>query len=105
MLVRESPEELTLKADDVGTWKSCINVHHVAKERWGPPLVDADRHAFCQAINKGIEGQAWEELYDCCTEMSRAARVKKPQEAPKSESSLEDEGSQGRGTGIPRSRS
>ena len=46
-------------------------------------MVDADWHAFCQAINKGIERQDWEELYDCCTEMSRAARVKKPPEAQK----------------------
>ena len=33
-----------------GTWKSCINVDHIAKRRWSPPLVDADWHAFCQAL-------------------------------------------------------
>ena len=57
MLFRESFEELTLRAEDVGSQKSCINV---AKERWGPPLVDADWHAFCKAICKGIEGEHWE---------------------------------------------
>ena len=35
--VRESPDELTLRAEEVGTWKSYINVDHIAKERWGPP--------------------------------------------------------------------
>ena len=55
--VRESPDELALRAEEVGTWKSYINVDHIAKERWGPPLVDADWHAFCQALYKGIEGE------------------------------------------------
>ena len=59
MPVRESPDELTLGAEEVGTWKSCINVDHMAKERWGPPLVDAGWHAFCQALNKDIEGEDW----------------------------------------------
>ena len=31
--VRESPNEITLGADEVGTWKSCTNVDHIAKER------------------------------------------------------------------------
>ena len=52
--VRESPDELTRRAEEVGTWKSYINVDHMAKERWGPPLLDADCHAFCQAPHKGI---------------------------------------------------
>ena len=72
MTVRESPDELTLRAEEVGTWKSYINVDHIAKERWGPPLVDADWHAFCHALYKGIEGEDWGDLHDACTEMSRA---------------------------------
>ena len=62
MPARESPDELTLRAEEVGTWKSCINVNHIAKEWWGPSLVDADWHAFCQALYKGIEGEDWREL-------------------------------------------
>ena len=58
--VKESPDELTL----VGTWKSYINVDHIEKERWGPPLVDYDWYAFCQALYKGIEGEEWGELCD-----------------------------------------
>ena len=60
MLVRESPDEITLGADEVGTWKSCINVDHIAKERWSPPLVDADWHAFCQAFIKALKESTWE---------------------------------------------
>ena len=52
MLVRESPDELTLRADEAGTWKSCIKVDHIAKGRRGPPLVDADWHAFCKRETK-----------------------------------------------------
>ena len=32
MTVRESPDELTLRTEDVGQWKSYINVDHIAKE-------------------------------------------------------------------------
>ena len=57
VLIREGPKELTLRAEEVGTQKSCINVAHIAQDKWKPPLVDADWHAFCQAIFKGIEGK------------------------------------------------
>ena len=36
--VRESPDELTLRAEEVGTWKLCINVDHSAKGRWRSSL-------------------------------------------------------------------
>ena len=54
--IREGADELTWRADEVGTLRAFIN-------RWEPPLVDADWHAFCQAIRKRIEGEAREELY------------------------------------------
>ena len=73
MSIREGPEELTLNTEAVGSQNSCINVDHIAQDRRRPPLVDADWHAFCQAIYKGIEGRGWEELYDHYKEMSRAA--------------------------------
>ena len=60
MLMREGDEELTLRTEEVGSKKSCINVDHIAQDRWGPPLVDADWHAFCQANFKGIEVRDWE---------------------------------------------
>ena len=55
------PEELTLRAEEVSAKKACINVGHIAQDRWRPPLVDADWHAFCQAKNEGIEGRDWRE--------------------------------------------
>ena len=76
VLIREDPEELTLRAE-VGTLKSCINVDHIAQEKWGPHLVDADWHAFCQALKKSIEGEDWGELYDSYKEMSGAVRARK----------------------------
>ena len=88
--VRESPDQLTLTAEEVGTWKSYTNVHHIAKERWGPPLVDADWHAFCQALYKDIEGEDWGELHDAYKDTSRAVT-----RGPESKSPLENEGSQG----------
>ena len=38
-----------------------------------PPLVDADWHAFCQAIVQGIEGQEWEAMH-------QTLKSKKPKE-------------------------
>ena len=81
--VRESPYELTLRAEEVGTLKTSVNVNHIEKERWGPPLVDYDWYAFCQALFQGIEGEDWGEMYEAYKEMSRAVGVKKPQEAHK----------------------
>ena len=68
MKVRENSDELTLRAEEVGTLKTRINVDHIDK---------------CQAFFKGIEGEDWGEVYDSYKEMSRAVGVKKPQEAQK----------------------
>ena len=36
--VRERAQsELAVRAEEVGTWKSYINVDHTEKEWWGPP--------------------------------------------------------------------
>ena len=77
MSIREGPEELTLRAEEVGSQKLCTNADHIAQDRWGPPLVHADWRAFCQAICKCSEVRDWEELH------KRAASVKKPNENPK----------------------
>ena len=73
---QEGPEQLTLGAEEVGTQKSCINVDHIAQERWGPPFVDADWHAFCQANYKGIEGKDWEDL--CELRNEKGGRCQEP---------------------------
>ena len=69
---------MTLRAEEVGSLKACIYADYNVEDRWEPPLVDADWHAFCQAIYKGTQGSDWEELYDYYKEMCRAAGVKKP---------------------------
>ena len=51
----------------------------IAKERWGPPLVDTDWHACCQALFQGTEGEESRAQYDAYKGMSRAVGVKKPQ--------------------------
>ena len=66
--VRENPDELTLRAEEVETSKALININHIEPERWGPLLVDADWCAFCQALYKGIDGEDWEEMYESCKE-------------------------------------
>ena len=40
--VRESPDELTLRTEEVNTSKALINVNHIELGRWSLPLVDAD---------------------------------------------------------------
>ena len=42
--------ELTMRAEEVGAQRAFINTEHLEFERWGPPVVDADWHAFFQAI-------------------------------------------------------
>ena len=73
MSIREDPEELTLRTEELGSKTACVNVDHFAQDRWRPPLVVAGWHAFCQAIYKGIEGGDWEELYEHYKEKGRAA--------------------------------
>ena len=75
--VRESPDELTSRAEEVNTWKALTSVNHIEPGRWGPPLVDADWCAFCQTLYKGIEGKDWEDMYDSHKVMSRSCGCKK----------------------------
>ena len=46
--------------------------------RWGPPLVDEDWHAVCQAITKDVEGTEWEKLYHKLVELKKAVDVRHP---------------------------
>ena len=38
VIVRESQDELTLRAEEVNTSKALINVNHIEPERWRPHL-------------------------------------------------------------------
>ena len=55
--IREGADELTLRADEVGTQRAFINTDHIEFERLGPPLVDADWHASAKRSTKGTEGK------------------------------------------------
>ena len=72
--IREGPEELTLRAEEVDTVKHVS----IASDRWRPHLVDVDWHAFCQAIYS-----EWRELYKHYKEICRAAGAKKSSESQK----------------------
>ena len=54
-VIREGDDELTLRADEVITQRAFIDTKHIELERWGPPPVDADWHAFCQTIYKKMK--------------------------------------------------
>ena len=82
-IIREGADELMFRAEEVGMQRTFIDTKHIELERWGPPLVDADRHALCQVVYKGTEGDECEELYYHCRELSQAARAKKPSESQK----------------------
>ena len=69
--IREGADELTLRAGG-----AFINTEHIELKRWRPPLVDTHWHAFCQSIDKGIEGKEWDELYYHHREMSQATGAK-----------------------------
>ena len=77
-VLREGAHDLTLRAEEFDKLKACINVDHIDKKCWGPPLVDADWYAFCQAICKGIEGSEREELYHHYRDLSKATGALKP---------------------------
>ena len=70
------------------TQRAFIDTKHIEFESWGPPLVDADWHAFCQDIYKGIEGKEWEELYCHDRDTSKATGAKNPSETQKSERAM-----------------
>ena len=81
--MRQGPEELTPRAEEVGSQKACINVDHIAEDTWDRLWQTLIGMPSCQAIYKGIEGSDWEKLHDYYKEMSRAAGVKKPNESQK----------------------
>ena len=77
-IIREGADELTLRAEEEGVRYTFIDTTNVEDQQWGPPLVDADWHAFGQAMYQGIEGQEWEATYHHHKELHQAVRTKKP---------------------------
>ena len=52
MVIRGGADEVALRAQEEGTF---IDSSNVGDQRWVPPSVDAEWHAFCQAIFQGVE--------------------------------------------------
>ena len=73
--VRESPDELTLRAEEVGISKAYIDVDHLNRKNGVLPWLMLTGMPFCQALYKGIEGKDWEEMYDSYKVMSKAVGV------------------------------
>ena len=44
-------------------FRTFIDTANVGDSGLGPPLVDEDGHATCQAIYKGVVGSEWENMY------------------------------------------
>ena len=76
--IREGADDLTVRAGEVGSLRAFIDTTHIEHEWWGPPPEDADWHAFCQAVYKGIEGQEWDALCYHCKELHWAVRRQMP---------------------------
>ena len=71
--------ELTLvKVKKVCSALSFIKTAKVGAGRCGPPPVDEDWHAVCQATYKGVEGAEWENLYFKFLEINKAVNGRHP---------------------------
>ena len=54
-VLREGADELIMRREEEGMLRTFIDTSNVRDNRWGPPLVDEDWHALCQAIFNGVE--------------------------------------------------
>ena len=61
-VIWEGADELTQREQEEGVLRTFIDTPNVGDKRWWSSLVDADWHAFCQAIFQGIEGSEWEAM-------------------------------------------
>ena len=75
-VVREGAEELTLRAEEECMLRTFTDTRKVGDNRCGPPLVDEDWHAPCQAIFQGVEGSEWETRYYKCVELHQGVKSK-----------------------------
>ena len=75
-VTREEADEVTLRAHEEGVRRTFIGTTNRGRSI-GVPLVDADWHAFCQAIYQEIEGQEWEAMYYHHKELHQAVRTQK----------------------------
>ena len=82
-MVREGPEELTLRAEEEGASRTFFKTTKAGDLRWRPPLVEEDRHAICQAIFQAVERPEWEAMHKQYVETHRVVTVTRPQDNKK----------------------
>ena len=82
-VIRKGADELTLRAHEEGVLRAFIDTPSVGDRRCGPPLVDADWHAFCHAIFQGIEGSEWDPLHYRYKDLQQTVKSKKSKENKK----------------------
>ena len=82
VIVRESLDELTLRAEELGTSKALINVDHIEQERWVLPWLMLTGMLSARRCTRASKEKT-EKTCTFRTKMSRAVVVKKPQEAQK----------------------
>ena len=81
--VRESPDELTLRAEEVGTLKTYINVDNMEKERCPPLWLITTEYAVCQALYNRRRRRRLGRDVPGLQRNEQGCGVKKPQEAQK----------------------
>ena len=54
--------------------RTFIDTTDVGDSGWGPPPMDEDWHAICQAIFQGLEGAEWENMCYNFKELHQAAK-------------------------------
>ena len=53
--IREGPKELTLRAEEVGSQKSCFNVDHIAEDKWDRPWLTLTGIPFAKQSTKELK--------------------------------------------------
>ena len=74
--IRESPDELALRAEEVNTSKAYIDVNHIEPEGWALSWLMLSGMLSARRCPMGIEGEDWEDMCDSYKAMSKALGVK-----------------------------
>ena len=77
------PKAAVREVDELTPWEGQARCSPATPQMWrqrmGPPLVDADWHAACQAIDKVDEGTECEHLYYNFVETNKEVNARNPQ--------------------------
>ena len=82
-VIRESADELTLRAHEEGVLRTFMDTTNVGDQRWEPPPDNVDWHALCQTFFQGVDGPEWEAMYYLCKNLHQAVKSKTSKENKK----------------------